>query len=263
MRSRGRSVFTLVELLVATRGRRPIRKKFTLVELLVVIGIISILFAMLLPALNLVKNKAKAIACKNNLKQIGYACFSYSTENDGYVLPADLNDVGGYRSWINYLYADLKSKKLFQCPSLADKECFDPYGGSAVVDIKWGSYIMNTIQTGKWCGASISTDPNSSTGWGNNCTNPIKQFRVKAPESKIFIVDFVKCTSDYTPANWGSDARSLNSYLETDHGPYGYGTDIRDAGRHHGRFYNALMGDQHVTDIRESEPDSWVAVGNQ
>ena len=234
---------------------------FTLVELLVVVGIISILFAILLPALKTVKDQAKAMACKNNLKQIGYSCFNYSSENDGYALPADLNDVGGYRSWINYLYAGLKCKKLFQCPTLKKNECFDPYGGSAVVDIDRASYIMNTIATGNWNGASISTDPDNSTGWGNNCTNPIRQVRVENPERKIFIIDFVKCTDDYTPANWGSDARSLNSFLETDHGPYGYGSDIRDAGRHHGNSFNALMGDQHVTDFRESEPDSWVAVG--
>lgn len=215
-----------------------------------------------MPALKAVKDRATAMSCRSNLKQIGYACFNYSSENDGYVIPADFNDTGGYRSWINYLYAQLKSKKLFQCPSLKTEECFDPYGGSAVVDIKRGSYIMNTIETGKWHGAPISTNPDLSTGWGNNCTNPVKQFRVDQPERKIFIVDFVKCTSDYSPANWGSDARSLNSFLETDHGPYGYGTDIRDAGRHHGLFFNSLMGDQHVVDIKNSDPDQWVAVGN-
>ncbi len=238
-------------------------ENFTLVELLVVIGIISILSAMLLPALNLVKARVASTTCKSNLKQIGYAAFCYSNENNEYVMPADLEDAGGYRSWINFLYADLKSKKLFVCPALTDEECFDPYGGSAVVDIDKGSYIMNNIKSGNWNGASITTNPDSSTGWGNGSTNPIRITRLTKTDEKILILDFVKCMPSHTPANWGSDARSLNSYLETDHGPYGYGTDIRDAGRHHLKFFNALMGDQHVTDIRESEPDQWVVVGKK
>lgn len=74
---------------------------FTLVELLVVIAVIAILAALLLPALNMARDKAKAIKCLSNLKQCGTAWISYGDDFNGFMPKNDLDGVvnSNYNSW--------------------------------------------------------------------------------------------------------------------------------------------------------------------
>jgi prepilin-type N-terminal cleavage/methylation domain-containing protein len=69
------------------------KSAFTLVELLVVIGIIAVLISMLLPAVNRARENAKRVTCASQLRQIGLAARTYATENKDALPP--MNCDGG------------------------------------------------------------------------------------------------------------------------------------------------------------------------
>ena len=129
--------------------RRPSPAGFTLVELLVVIGIIAVLIGVLLPALSRARQQGNQVACLSNMRQLGMALNMFAQEHKGYLPKAWFNarpavtqptnafdvqprdyaasDSWGYRfpfyGW-DYVLAPYvaKNKGVFQCPADSDPQ---------------------------------------------------------------------------------------------------------------------------------------------
>ena len=78
------------------------RENFTLIELLVVIAIIAILAAILMSALNAAREKARAISCASNLKQLGTGINQYCVDNTN-VMPVTTATYDIKNNWFNKL----------------------------------------------------------------------------------------------------------------------------------------------------------------
>ena len=91
------------------------RTAFTLIELLVVIAIIAILAAILFPVFAQAREKARAIACISNLKQIGLAVTQYNQDNDE-KMPNGTSGYGTCSGWAWQVYPYVKSTGAFHCP---------------------------------------------------------------------------------------------------------------------------------------------------
>ena len=221
------------------------KKHFTLIELLVVIAIIAVLAAMLLPALQQARERAKATNCANNLKTVGSAVGFYHSDCNMW-FPAQ---VGGafYSDLIPYLGLPSRKKsgtnllevnpytrapKSVYCPSDTRRLAIAAKGGYDTI------YLYNTYGQNYYARRDLDITAYSEHAYMRRLVT------IKKPASLLYLMDA-------TRANGSGITISMNSYplkLGTTPTPEGSGVEFR-----HGGSANVMYLDFHLKNLRLSD----------
>ncbi len=220
--------------------RRVKIRIFTLIELLIVIAIIAILAAMLLPALNSARQKAKEIACTSNLKQMGVMYGMYGGDYKDYLPQVPENatfsfytreiiSISTVPEWVSYgkFYPAgyVKTGRVFYCPLNDGKNVMGDYYGNAGA-WSWINFLNNG-------GKPETVKSNVAGGYLFRSLNAFKSTTNPADD---------KMASAQTFA--GIVSKGVNRALAHDFGCF-Y-ANARAPGHGNGKRYNILYGDLHV-----------------